>query len=271
MNSSSLNVQTFEVSLGIFDGPVDLLLHLVKRRELPLDKISLLEVAQQYFDCVEILTRQEFEAAGEYLVIAATLLSLKARHLLGEDSHGGRDQKGNGQSVDSDDDIPDPNEELLRQLREAAVFRKTATELGARALLWVDVFPSVGFTLPEPEKNAPLKNHDPMTLGLAFKRLLERAKGRRASFLITVDSLSIADRMMMILNKIDSVGGEISFSALFSDDMANISVLISSFLALLELCKRSALIVRQEDPFSEIRLARSMAILSDEQAKRQLM
>jgi segregation and condensation protein A len=270
MNLPSPNIKTFEVSLGIFDGPVDLLLHLVKRRELPLDKISLLEVAQQYFDCVEILTRQEFESAGEYLVIAATLLSLKARHLLGEDSHGARDQKDNDQSLDGDEDILDPNEELLKQLREAAIFRKTATELGSRALLWVDVFPSVGFTLSESEKNAPLKSHDPMTLGLAFKRLLERVKGSRASFSITVDSLSIADRMMMILNKVDSVGGEITFPELFSDG-ESISVLISSFLALLELCKRSALIVLQEDPFSEIRLARSTTAISGDQSIRQLM
>jgi chromatin segregation and condensation protein Rec8/ScpA/Scc1 (kleisin family) len=76
--------------------------------------------------------------------------------------------------------------------------------------------------------------------------------------------------MMMILNKVDSVGGEITFPELFSDG-ESISVLISSFLALLELCKRSALIVLQEDPFSEIRLARSTTAISGDQSIRQLM
>ncbi len=74
----------FEVQVDLFKGPIDLLLHLVKQKELPLEEISLAEVADQYMHCLEQMRRFDLEIAGEYLVIAATLLSIKSSHLLNE-------------------------------------------------------------------------------------------------------------------------------------------------------------------------------------------
>ncbi|NMC63810.1 MAG: segregation/condensation protein A, partial [SAR324 cluster bacterium] len=76
--------QLFNVSLPLFDGPIDLLLHLVKTNELPISKVSLAEVAEQYMQCLELMKSLDLDVAGEYLVIAATLLAIKSSFLLNE-------------------------------------------------------------------------------------------------------------------------------------------------------------------------------------------
>jgi segregation and condensation protein A len=238
----------FAVRVELFDGPIDLLLHLVKREELPIEKISLAQVASQYFECVRHLTGMDFEIVGEYLVIAATLLALKAAYLLNEPT-------ADIEIKEIEESGDDPHEELIARLKEAEVYKRTAYELSTRDLLGVDVFePPV--CKREPSSLAPLKHHDPFILGQAFRRLLERARARKLPFSLMVNHVSITERMMQIVARLEQSEQGVEFTTLL-DDSADVGSLIVSFLAILELAKRSVVVINQEAAFGEIVLHRA--------------
>ena len=231
----------FEVRLDLFDGPIDLLLHLVKLRELPIEKISLASVADQYLKCIESVERFDLEIAGEYLVIAATLLSIKSSVLLGEPATFVHDADGN---------LIDAHEELLRRLRDAEIYKDGAYRLSTRALLGVDVFSNYTL-LDEVEAPEPgFKNHDPFLLGKAFRKLLENAK-EAPTLQISFDPVSIVERMLGVLEALQKNGGSLIFHKLVPD-LTNRGSIISTFVALLELCKRQAISVFQELGVEEI-------------------
>jgi segregation and condensation protein A len=232
----------FEVKLEMFDGPIDLLLHLVKMNELPIEKLALAEITAQYLACIERARQFDLEVAGEYLVIAATLLSIKSSVLLNEPVELVEDEEGN---------LVDPHEELLRRLREAEVYRQGAADLSCREVLGVDVFaaiPSLSQFEPPP---VTFKDHDPMLLGKAFAKLLQQAGSSVAEMTIRFEAISIVDRMMTVLDTLKKCGGRIVFYKLVPD-LTSRSSIIGSFVALLELCKRQAIRVQQDESFKEI-------------------
>ena len=233
----------FEVRLDSFDGPIDLLLHLVKKNELPIEKLSLHQIASQYFECLEKMRHLDLEVAGEYLVIASTLLSIKASILLNEPVEF---------VIDEDGVMVDPHQLLLERIREAAIYKEGAMKIGSLDMLGLDVFENRvlfdGIT-PLP---AELKNHEPMLLAKAFKKVLEKNKEKGPLFTITVDSVSIVDRMMTIVDLLSTIKAPISFERLVGNgERASV---ISGFLALLELAKRGLIYVTQQDQLSDIEI-----------------
>jgi len=235
----------FKVKLEFFDGPVDLLLHLVKQNELPIEKVALAEVAEQYLACVEAMRLIDLDVAGEYLVIAATLLSIKSSFLLNEPVELVPDEDGN---------LVDPHDELLRRLREAEIYRDGAGALGRLGCLGLDVFapPSSlgGVEAAEPE----LLEHDPLLLGRAFRKLLEQADRDSATYRILFEPVSIVERMMSILDLLKAEQKPLLFTRLIPD-LRSRSQILSSFIALLELCKRQVICVTQDESFAEIYIA----------------
>lgn len=230
----------FQVSLDLFEGPIDLLLHLVKKNELPIEKLSLALVADQYLKCIEEMQRIDFDVAGEYLVIAATLLSVKSSYVLNEPAD---------IQIESDSG-PSPHDELLRRLKEAEIYKSGARDLSQRVVLGIDVFgssPSHGAVVSE----VRLKDHDPMLLGKAFRKLLLKASTEVRSMVISVDPGTIADRMIAIVDKLTSSGGSLEFESLIGE-APTIGIIVSSFIALLELCKRQAISVNQDENTSLI-------------------
>ena len=237
MENSSIASGAFRVRTPLFDGPIDLLLHLVKTRELPIEKVSLSEVAEQYMECLDLMRSFDLEIAGEYLLIAATLLSIKSSVLLNEPVEFVADEDGN---------LFDPHEALLEQLRKAAIYQDAARELGTRDMLGIDVFEGsslLRFVDPGPVEYC---NHDPILLGKAFSKLLQRAAEKGVSVTITVDSVSIVERMMGVLKRLEQSEGPLVFYALVPDQTSKASI-ISTFVALLELCKRGAISIIQDD------------------------
>jgi segregation and condensation protein A len=234
----------FEVRLDSFDGPIDLLLHLVKKNELPIEKLSLYQITSQYFACLENMKHLDLEIAGEYLVIASTLLSIKASILLNEPVELVPDEDGT---------MVDPHQVLLERIREAAIYKDGAMKLSERDILGLDVFENKvlfdGIT-PLP---AELKNHEPLLLAKAFKKVLEKNKLQGPLFTITVDSVSIVDRMMSIVDMLSTIKEPISFERLVTDKSNRASV-ISGFLALLELAKRGIIFVTQNEVFNDIEI-----------------
>lgn len=228
----------FAVQLELFDGPLDLLLHLVKVRELPIEKISLAQVASQYLKCLELMEEFDLEIAGEYLVIAATLVSIKSSVLLQQPVEFVTDEDGN---------LVDPHEELLRRLREAQVYQDSARELGVRSMLDVDVFAPVSSLKQIQKPPAKYRDHDPLLLGEAFRRVLKGAGKEADPMLFTIDSISIVERMMKTLEALKLAGGRIAFTGLLPKQF-DCGVLLGTFIALLELCKRQVIgVVQDED------------------------
>lgn len=228
--------QFFEVKLEQFDGPIDLLLHLVKQRELPIEKLSLAEVAAQYLECIEQMRYLDLEIAGEYLVIAATLLSIKSSVLLNEPVQLIENEAG---------DLVNPHEELLRRLREAAIFKDTAQQLGALAQLGIDVFSRQAsdsdLDYSQLPVNVELAQHEAALLSRAFLKVLQRAKQLGPQLFFAIEHVSVVERMLEIINLLQSHEGARSFEELVPDYSSRSSI-IGTFLALLELCKR--LVVR---------------------------
>jgi segregation and condensation protein A len=232
----------FEVKLDLFDGPLDLLLHLVKKRELPIEKVSLAEVTGQYLECIKSLQYYDVELAAEYLVIAATLLSVKASVLLNDPVE---------LVVDESGALVDPHDELLRRLRELEAFRAAAGELASRPTLGSEVFaaPSKG-TKIDPAL-IPLADHESELLVQAFHTVLSRLGEKARVFSITIDSVSVVERMRMVVDTIRARGGVSTFRELFAGHYEK-SQAIGMFIALLELCKRRMIAVEQEGPKAEI-------------------
>ncbi|RMG40782.1 MAG: segregation/condensation protein A, partial [Candidatus Dadabacteria bacterium] len=187
----------FEVRLDLFSGPIDLLLHLVKQNELPIEKLSLAEVTAQYLECIETMRRYDLEVAGEYLVIAATLLSIKSSLILNEPVEMVEDEEGN---------LVDPHEELLRRLREAEVYQEGARKLAGYHLLGYEVFAAPSSLKRYKAAEVQFKEHDPMLLGRAFKKLLENAVPE-SEMEITLEAVSIVERMMDVLRILQERAG----------------------------------------------------------------
>lgn len=233
----------FSVKVELFDGPIDLLLHLVKSRELPIEKLSLAEVAAQYLECVESMSHVDLDIAGEYLVIAATLVSIKAAVLLNQPVELVPDEDGN---------LVNPHDELLRRLREAEVYKEGAEHLCKRDYLGIDVFspPSALKHFAAPQ-SSELPAHNPMLLGKAFRKLLEKIDATAPLYTVMLESVSVIERMVGILDILQAAGEPLQFEKLIPD-LSNRSLLIASFVALLELCKRQAICVSQSENFEVI-------------------
>lgn len=232
----------FQVRLSEFDGPIDLLLHLVKQNELPITKISLAQLAEQYSACLADAVDFDLEVAGEYLVIAATLLSIKAAFVLNKPVELMPDEDGN---------LVDPHEELLRRLREAEVYREGASKLGGMDLLGISVFAPPPSLRQVKDTNFTFADHDAMLLGRAFTKALKRLNLDSREYQITLEAVSVVEQMAAVLDVLRSRGTGLRFEDLIPATV-NRGLIVGIFIALLELCKRQVIKVSQEENFGEI-------------------
>lgn len=227
--------------MDLFDGPIDLLLHLVKQNELPIEKLSLAQVATQYMEYLERMRHFDLEVAGEYLVIAATLVSIKSSIILNDPVELVLDDEGQ---------MVNPHDELLARIREAAIYRDGAQKLGECKLLGVDVFDAPQSLTRVDGMTVTYRPHDAMLLGEAFRKVLKNIKGT-PQYAVVMESVSVVERMMSILDLLRKEEGGVVFSRLIPDVTSRAAV-IGSFVALLELCKRHVIRVKQDQTFEEI-------------------
>ena len=244
----------FQISTELFDGPIDLLLHLVKSNELPIEKLSLSKVAEQYYEYISNMKDVDFETIGEYLVIAATLLSIKASVLLNEPIP--KDDRVYKEKVVDEND---PHEELLRRLKEAAVFKYTVNTLTEKGLLDYDVFTPLT-TSSNIISEVKLKNHEPFMLGKALRKLLDKRNQTVSLIEFHYDSISVSDSMVKILDKLKIKNEEISFDEIITERLnnsnqsskADLITIVVNFIAILELSKRALIKIRQDELFCNI-------------------
>ncbi len=243
---------SFTIALPAFEGPLDLLLHLIRKHELDILDLPIAFVTERYLAYVSLMERLDLDLASEYLVMAATLAHIKSKMLLPQEAQEPDEDEAAGEEID-------PRAELIRRLLEYQKYKAVAEDLGARGIAGRDVF-GRGSAAPEASGPAPLAPTSLFKLLDAFNAVLERAKGNLA-FEITAEGISIQDRMRQMTELLRE-RREVTFEALF-EGQATIYDLVVTFLALLEMAKRRLVQIYQAEPSSPIHL-RSTVLAEEE-------
>jgi len=233
-----------------FEGPLDLLLHLIKKNELDIYNIPIAEITRQYLDYLDVMRELNLDVAGEFLVMAATLIQIKSHMLLPQAVDPMEEEQGE-----------DPRAELVRRLLEYDRYREASSLLIAREVLDRDVFAR---TFPSEELEAfPSDEAMPIVemfeLVDAFRRIL--AKVPIESFHeVGSENISIADRISDILEYLQ--GREaVDFEELFAGSSSR-EFIVASFLAVLELCRLRMIRLLQFENYGRI-LVRSTIIIDE--------
>lgn len=235
----------YEIHLAAFDGPFDLLLHLIHKNEIDIYDIPIAEITAQYLDYLAQMEALDLEIASEFLVMAATLLSIKARLLL---------PKPPPELLDEADEEYDPRQELVRDLLEYRRIREAADVLGdfyqRRQLqvarpndisLYNDMFGEVN----------PLAGKTPADLLAALQPIWQRAKNAEQVHTIRREAISIGMMTDKLLQRLRNAPAGIRFNDIFAEQASRLQVIVA-FLALLELTKISAVQVQQDTPDAAI-------------------
>lgn len=223
---------TYKVQLDIFEGPLDLLLHLIKRDEVDIYDIPIADITMQYLEYIDILKDMNLNLAGEFLLMAATLAHIKSRMLLPIESEAGSEEEG-----------PDPREELVRMLLEYQRYKDAAVELDDRLRLGRDVFVR-GAEVAVGDDEPMLMNVSLFDLMDALKSILERTT-EESTLELTVDRFSLADKITHVLEVLAETGS-VTFVSLFAKG-ATKGEMIVTFLAILELAKLVLIKIHQTD------------------------
>jgi segregation and condensation protein A len=223
----------YAVKLPVFEGPLDLLLHLIRQDEVEITDIPVARIAEQYLEYLELMRELNLDVASEYLVMAATLAWIKSRMLLPPDG-----------LADEDEGL-DPRAELIARLLEYQRFREAAEALGGRRLEGRDVFRARG---PEPP-GVPEAERE-LEVGLfelleAFREVLKRVVHSGAPHEVRVESITVRERMQAVMQRL-AAAESIEFHALFEDLEASgapptRALLVATFLAIIELARLGAL------------------------------
>ncbi len=224
-----------EVMLEAFEGPLDLLLYLIRKSNLDILDVPMAPLTDQYLTYVEAMRRHNLELAADYLLMAATLLEIKSRMLLPRPPRATDDEEG------------DPRAELVRRLIEyeqmkMAGLRLDALPRGGRDFDWV----AVAVTERLVERLPEVSLHD---LQLAWLRIMKRVQLTR-HHTVRRDELSVREHMSMLLRRLEG-GGFVVFESLFDKSLGPAGVVVC-FLAVLELVKERMVDLTQNEPFASI-------------------
>ena len=235
-----------EVFLDAFEGPLDLLLYLIKRRNLDILELPIAEITAQYMRYIAMMETLRLELAAEYLVMAAMLAEIKSRMLLPR--------------VDEDaEDEEDPRAELIRRLQEYERVKAGAERLEELPRMERELH-QLAVVAPAIERDRPLPDVSLRELLLAFRDVAERARlqGRHE---ISREALSVRERMSHILSVLQ-LGGFCEFATCFDPEEGRGGVVVT-FLAILELCKEASIDIVQSAPFAPIYLTPRGVPLAD--------
>ena len=231
---------TPKVQLEIFEGPLDLLLHLIKKNEVSISDIPIATITEQYLATLELMQGLNLDVAGEFLVMAATLIHIKSRMLLPPD-----------EADLEEDEEGDPREELMRRLLEYQKFKEAAGELERREILKRDVF----VRSPEPPEELETVGFESVSLFdliSALRTVLDRMP-KDSVHEVALEKVSVREKMSLLLDDLHRKG-KVIFQSLFEGAVSRLEVVVT-FLAMLELVKIRAIKIWQEEPAGPIVLA----------------
>ena len=224
-----------EVILEAFEGPLDLLLYLIRRQNLDILEINVAEITRQYMGYIDLMTAIQLELAAEYLVMAAMLAEIKSRMLLPR------------QSV-QDDDEEDPRAELIRRLQEYERFKTAAEDMDEIPRMGRDIH-QASAEAPDRKQAKPHPDVDMRELLTALGEVLRRAE-MFESHQVQLEKLSTRERMSLVLDRLQDQQF-VPFVSLFKDTEGRLGVVVT-FLAIMELIKESLVEIVQSESFGPI-------------------
>ena len=232
----------YRIKLPAFEGPLDLLLFLIRKSELDIYDIPIEAVTRQYIDVLHSMQQLDLEIAGEFFVMAASLMEIKSRMLL---------PKGHAAVADdADDDAMDPRWELVHQLLQDKKFKEAAGGLAALAQFEQDKLPRRVVEQSVSDDDRPLKPVDRIELWNAFNIVLRRLAEKLVVGEIRDEQVTVSDQMESLLQRLQTTKSFV-FSDLFPN-RTTLRVLVATFLAVLELTRLRKLAIRQDDAFTDI-------------------
>lgn len=237
----------YKVKLEIFEGPLDLLLYLIKRDEIDIYDISIERIARQYLEYLQAFKELNIDVAGEFIVMAASLIYLKSRSLLPVD------QRPPEEDVEEDD----PRWDLIRQLIEYKKFKEAAGQLHVRELEQERIFAREGTASPASDGPLRLEEVGIFQLINAFQTVIKRVEARQDMQEIFGEHFSVSDKIEVILQRVAG-GTSVRFSDLFGEVVSRVEVVVT-FLALLELIRLKQVRAIQKSLFEEIEIASATA------------
>jgi segregation and condensation protein A len=231
----------YTVRLEVFEGPLDLLLHLIHKNELDIFNIPIALITEQYLDYLKLMKVLNLDIAGEYLLLASTLLHIKSKMLLPTPSE------------EEEEEGEDPRAELVRRLLEYQKYKNAAAELEKRPMLDRDVF--IRLMPAETEKPAEEERMEVSLFELleAFRQVLERMKPESFHEVI-LERISVEEKIQEILSLLQRENRSMAFHLLFPEQ-APLRLVIVTFLAILELVKMKRVRIFQMAPFETIRVS----------------
>jgi segregation and condensation protein A len=235
-------VEDYKVKLEVFEGPLDLLLFLIKRDEVDIYDISIERITKQYLAYLEAFQVLNIDLAGEFIVMAANLLYIKSRMLLPVDQQMGE--------VDAEED--DPRFELIRQLIEYKKFKEAAAKLRDHEAMQQNLYARVPASpdLP-PTENLLVEEVGIFDLIHAFQKILKRIDSKKEDLReIFAENYTVSDKMDHVL-RITQAGVALRFEELFADAASRTEIVVT-FLAMLELIRLKQLRVRQDGHLGDI-------------------
>jgi segregation and condensation protein A len=219
------------IRLPVFEGPLDLLLHLIRENELEITDLPISQVAHQYLEYLDVLRELNLDVAAEYLVMAATLAWIKSRMLLPPDESG------------DEEEGPDPRAELVARLLEYQRYKEAADALGARPLLAREVFAAPGAAIEAPPESEREIEVGLLQLVEALRRVLRESSAAEAIHEVLAEPITVRERMIAVMDALE--GAEfVEFESLLRDAEGRVgsrSFLVATFLAVLELAKLATL------------------------------
>lgn len=229
--------KVYEVHLEIFEGPLDLLLFLIKKNDLDIQNVSVSKITQEYLSYLDLMKELNLDVAGDFLVVASTLMQIKARSLLP------------AQPAGLEEEGPDPETELRNKLEEYQKFKEASVLLAKRAEESSDIFYRGMPSFQERDKNLDIRIFDLLS---TLREILDRAQddGR----VIAGEEFPVEKKMEKILRML-AAKPYVLLRDIFEGETRRKAV-VTCFLALLELIKTQRVFARQEAPFAEILIYR---------------
>jgi segregation and condensation protein A len=224
-----------------FEGPLDLLLHLIQKDELDIFNIPIALITEQYLEYLQLMKDLNLDVAGEYLLMASTLLHIKSKMLLPKSSE------------EEEEEEEDPRAELVRRLLEYQKYKQAAGELERRPMLDRDVF--IRLISPERGEEPEEEKIEVNLLGLieAFRVVLERVKSETVHEVL-LEPISVEDKIEEILTLLGRENRSMAFHRLFPEQ-ASRRIVVITLLAILELVKMKRIRIFQLAPFETIRIS----------------
>ncbi|MDR1789178.1 MAG: segregation/condensation protein A [Opitutaceae bacterium] len=235
----------YRVRLPVFEGPLDLLLFLIRKNEIDIYDIPIETVTTQYIDILHSMSRLDLDIAGDFFVMAATLMEIKSRLLL---------PRGQAAVGADEDDAFDPRWELVHQLLQYKKFKEAARDLGDLADAQLDRLPRLNPWRRPADAERPLAATDRIALWNAFNNVLRRLSEKLVVGEIHDEQFTVSDKMEEIL-ALARARGAFTFSSLFDDGPVSLRRLIYTFWAILELARVRKLRLAQTDTFADIQIS----------------